>query len=135
MALINLHFLLFQWANNLASHLITIHDDEMSRRKDFNLLFENHFLNALFNGLDDLPPQFAIRAPLLFDASLPNLGPNDLDTLAKAIPAITSKISFPDLKNLINFFSIHNISSDEGVENESKLIALRPVNIHAHLKE
>lgn len=128
-------FLLFQWANDLASHLLTIHDDELSRRQDFSAIFENHFLNALFNGLDDLPPPFATRSPLIFDANLPNLCPNDLDALANAIPDITSKITLPDLKDLISFFSIRHSSSDKGDDSESKLLALRLVDIHAHLKE
>lgn len=119
----------------MASHLLTIHDDELSRRQGFSAIFENHFLNALFNGLDDLPPPFATRAPLMFDASLPNLCPNDLETLANAIPDITSKIRLPDLKDLINFFSIRDFSSDKDDESESKLMALRPVASHAHLKE
>lgn len=128
--------LYFQWANDLANHLLTIHDVELSRRQDFAALFENHFLNALFSGLDDMPPPFATRAPTAFDVSLPNLSQSDLDTLAVSIPDIESKISLPDLKDLISFFSNRQfVPTKMEEECESKMPSLRPVDIHAHLRE
>lgn len=39
-------------------------------------MFEGHFLSALFTGLEDMPPAYAIDAPAVFDASLPNLNMN-----------------------------------------------------------
>lgn len=63
----------FQWASELSSHLVNIHDDEIIRRQKFESVFEQHFLNALFVGLDDLPPAFATQAPNLFDNRLPKL--------------------------------------------------------------
>lgn len=127
------HFL--AWANDLANHLLTIHDVELSRRQDFAALFENHFLNALFNGLDDMPPPFATRAPTAFDVSLPNLSQTDLDTLAISIPDIESKISLPDLKDLISFFSNRQFVPTKLEECEAKVRSLRPVDIHAHLRD
>lgn len=50
-----------------------IHDEEVLRRQEFGLLFENHFLNTLFSGLEDMPPAFATIAPVSFDQNLPNL--------------------------------------------------------------
>lgn len=69
------HFFLFsfQWASDLASHLLTIHEEEVTRRQDFAAIFDNHFLTTLFNGLDDMPPAFATQAPVSFDHHLPNL--------------------------------------------------------------
>lgn len=65
--------MLFQWANELANHMLAIHDEEVLRRQEFGLLFENHFLNALFSGLDDMPPPFATVTPAPFDQNLPHL--------------------------------------------------------------
>lgn len=62
-----------QWATELANHMLAIHEEEVLRRQDFGLLFENHFLNALFTGLDDMPPAFATATPPAFDQNLPNL--------------------------------------------------------------
>lgn len=53
--------------------MVNIHGEERSRREDFENTFEQHFLNGLFNGLDDEPPAFATQAPAIFDNRLPNL--------------------------------------------------------------
>lgn len=66
-------FFWLQWAADLANHMLTIYDEEVMRRQEFGMLFENHFLNTLFTGLDDMPPSFATIAPVLFDQNLPSL--------------------------------------------------------------
>jgi RB1-inducible coiled-coil protein 1 len=66
----------FQWASNLACHLLTIHNEEVMRRQDFAAAFEGHFLCTLFPGMNDMPPTYATEAPSLFDSSLPNLSEN-----------------------------------------------------------
>lgn len=68
-----LSFFIDQWASELAAHLLTIHEEEVTRRQDFSSIFDNHFLTTLFNGLDDMPPVFATQGPPLFDHHLPNL--------------------------------------------------------------
>lgn len=71
----------FQWASDLANHLLTIYNEEVVRRQDFTSVFENHFLNVLFNGLEDMPPSFATQAPPIFDNNLPNITKNGKYTL------------------------------------------------------
>lgn len=53
--------------------MLAIHDEERSRREDFENLFDQHFLNSLFTGLEDEPPIYAAQAPAIFDDRLPNL--------------------------------------------------------------
>lgn len=53
--------------------MLTIYGEEKARRQDFENVFDQHFLNALFEGLDDKPPAFATEAPAIFDNRLPNL--------------------------------------------------------------
>lgn len=65
--------LCFQWASDLACHLLTIYNEEVVRRQDFRYSFDGHFLNTLFPGIDDFPPKFATEAPSMFDSSLPQL--------------------------------------------------------------
>lgn len=115
----------------MAAHLLSIHEEEFSRRQDFSSVFENHFLNALFSGLDDMPPPFAIRAPNTFDEGLANLGQGDLDTLTATIPDIVSKLALPDLREAIDFFSTRCVNRNK-MEGDLKL---RPLDIHSHLKE
>lgn len=62
-----------KWATDLTNHMLAIHEEEVLRRQEFGQLFENHFLNTLFAGLDDMPPAFATIAPAQFDQNLPNL--------------------------------------------------------------
>lgn len=59
--------------SELSSNMLTIHDEERMRREDFENTFDQHFLNALFVGLDDEPPAFATQSPEIFDNRLPNL--------------------------------------------------------------
>lgn len=53
--------------------MLNIHDEERLRREDFENTFDQHFLNALFTGLEDEPPAFATQPPAIFDNRLPNL--------------------------------------------------------------
>lgn len=62
------------WANDLACQLLSVHSEELARRREFQGKFEGHFLNTLFPGLDDMPPPFATQAPSVFDNSLPKVG-------------------------------------------------------------
>lgn len=61
------------WASNLACQLLTIHSEELARRREFQSKFDGHFLNTLFPGLEDTPPPFATQAPSVFDNGLPKV--------------------------------------------------------------
>lgn len=61
------------WASTLACQLLTVHSEELNRRREFQTKFEGHFLNTLFPGLEDTPPPFATQAPPVFDNSLPKV--------------------------------------------------------------
>lgn len=78
MYIIYIILILLQWASDLAHELLSIHDEEIMRRQEFVNLFEGHFLNTLFTGMDDMPPPFAINAPAPFDSSLPNISKNGI---------------------------------------------------------
>lgn len=69
-------FFLLQWASELSSHLLSIHDDETLRRQEFDRQFQDHFLTALFTGLEDMPPPYGAQSPAIFDNRLPNLAQN-----------------------------------------------------------
>lgn len=61
------------WASNLACQLMTVHSEELARRREFQNKFDGHFLNTLFPGLEDTPPPFATQAPSVFDNGLPKV--------------------------------------------------------------
>lgn len=61
------------WASNLANQLVTVHNEEIERRRDFQAKFQGHFLNVLFPGLEDSPPPYATQAPPVFDNGLPKV--------------------------------------------------------------
>lgn len=61
------------WASNLACQLLTVHSEELARRREFQSKFDGHFLNTLFPGLEDTPPPFATQAPSVFDNGLPKV--------------------------------------------------------------
>lgn len=57
----------------MARNMVTIYNEELTKRQEFQAMFDGHFLSALFRGLDDVVPPYAIDAPTDFDANLPNL--------------------------------------------------------------
>ncbi|XP_031622941.1 RB1-inducible coiled-coil protein 1 isoform X2 [Contarinia nasturtii] len=125
---------MLKWAAELSSNMFVIHDEERSRREEFENTFDQHFLNALFLGLEDEPPTFATQAPAIFDNRLPNLTKADLQYLKEAIPDIASKIELPDLKFALDFFSTRYGSSkdslmDKKSTDDVKLIANKLLDI------
>lgn len=66
-----------EWANTCACKLQEMHNQEVSRRREFNSKFEGHFLGSLFPGLEDLPPAFANQPPVVFDSILPKVSLRD----------------------------------------------------------
>lgn len=74
------------------------------RRQEFSTMFEGHFLNALFPGMEDLPPSFATRAPSIFDTGLPKITQADVQHLGTLHPDLVLESSLPDLTSVLNFF-------------------------------
>ncbi|XP_044742311.1 RB1-inducible coiled-coil protein 1 isoform X2 [Chrysoperla carnea] len=98
------------WASDLACHLTSIHSEELMRRTDFHAEFEEHFLNALFTGLTDMPPPYATEPPPLFDCNLPLLSMEDIDMVKEKIPEIAEKIKIPDFAAFTQFFQSKSLS-------------------------
>ncbi|XP_076271162.1 autophagy-related 17 isoform X6 [Rhynchophorus ferrugineus] len=92
------------WASNLACQQLTIYNEELTRRKEFNAQFEGHFLNALFPGMGDVPPAFATEAPAMFDAKLPDITQEDIEKLKKDLPDFADSLTLPDMEHVTNFF-------------------------------
>ncbi|XP_011154771.1 RB1-inducible coiled-coil protein 1 isoform X2 [Harpegnathos saltator] len=92
------------WASNLACQLLTVHSEELSRRREFQSKFDGHFLNTLFPGLEDTPPPFATQAPSVFDNGLPKLTADDMESLRSQLPDLARSISTPDLNSITQFF-------------------------------
>lgn len=100
-----------QWSSELACHLLTIHNEEVARRKEFQSQFEGHFLTSLFPGMDDLPPSFATQAPSLFDTKLPKITEEHIERLRKhlcQLPDLAEHLNVPDMSAVTNFFLIRS---------------------------
>ncbi|KAF3420679.1 hypothetical protein E2986_02240 [Frieseomelitta varia] len=110
------------WASNLACQLLTVHSEELARRREFQRKFEGHFLNSLFPGLEDTPPPFATQAPSVFDSGLPKLTAEDMESLRSQLPDLALTISSPDLNSITQFFlskSLTEASTDGNKEKNS----------------
>ncbi|XP_076244225.1 autophagy-related 17 isoform X1 [Calliopsis andreniformis] len=110
------------WASNLACQLLTVHSEELARRREFQSKFEGHFLNNLFPGLEDTPPPFATQAPSAFDNDLPKLTAEDMESLRSQLPDLALTVSSPDLNSITQFFlskSLTEASTDGNKEKDS----------------
>ncbi|XP_076291070.1 autophagy-related 17 isoform X3 [Lasioglossum baleicum] len=110
------------WASNLACQLLTVHSEELARRREFQSKFDGHFLNTLFPGLEDTPPPFATQAPSVFDGGLPNLTVDDMEVLRSQLPDLALTVSSPDLNSITQFFlskSLTDASTDGNKEKDS----------------
>ncbi|XP_012237466.1 RB1-inducible coiled-coil protein 1 isoform X2 [Bombus impatiens] len=110
------------WASNLACQLLTVHSEELARRREFQSKFDGHFLNTLFPGLEDTPPPFATQAPSVFDNELPKLTAEDMESLRSQLPELALTISSPDLNSITQFFlskSLTEASTDGNKEKDS----------------
>ncbi|XP_012289128.1 RB1-inducible coiled-coil protein 1 isoform X1 [Orussus abietinus] len=108
------------WASNLACQLLTVHSDELARRREFQNKFEGHFLNTLFPGLEDTPPPFATQAPSVFDADLPKLTVEDMNSLKEQIPDLALALSAPDLDGITRFFLSKSLTEDGSEDKKDK---------------
>ncbi|XP_049787042.1 RB1-inducible coiled-coil protein 1 isoform X1 [Schistocerca cancellata] len=98
------------WASDLACQLLTVYNDEVARRQEFQRQFEGHFLNTLFPGMEDMPPSFATQAPSVFDSGLPKLTVDDVDRLKNELPELNISLSLPDLGAITQFFLSKSVS-------------------------
>ncbi|XP_072936343.1 RB1-inducible coiled-coil protein 1-like isoform X1 [Epargyreus clarus] len=101
-----------QWATDLAEKLLKIHDEEVSRRQEFNTLFEGHFLRSLFPGMTELPPAFATQAPPAFDARLPTITQEDVEFISNAFPLLAADVPKYDMEATVKFFQQRLIASE-----------------------
>ncbi|XP_050549378.1 RB1-inducible coiled-coil protein 1-like isoform X5 [Spodoptera frugiperda] len=93
-----------KWAADLAEKLLKIHEEEISRRQEFNTVFEGHFLRSLFPGMSELPPTFATQAPPIFDANLPKLTEADVDYITHQFPDLCEDVPNYDMDSTVQFF-------------------------------
>ncbi|XP_037913540.1 RB1-inducible coiled-coil protein 1 isoform X2 [Hermetia illucens] len=132
------------WASSLASDLLNIYKDEITRRQEFDIMFRGHFLGSLFPGLTDMPPEFATEIPAPFDECLPDLTKNDLETLSTYMPDITSNFPLSPVNPVIEFFNSR--SGNRSTQDKSCLsgklqsiegpqVLPRPIDIYSHLKD
>lgn len=112
----------------MACHLLTVYNDEVARRKEFQSQFEGHFLNTLFPGMEDMPPSYATQAPSVFDSGLPKITMDDLRQLKEQLPKLMENLSIPDVSAVTSFFMLKSITRnetdrvDEPVAVEDKLV-------------
>lgn len=60
----------------------------------------------------------------------------DLEMLRTTNPEIASKLEMPDLKDIIEFFAKCALCAKEDSKiEEIKLNAIKPLDLHAHLRE
>uniref|UniRef100_A0A182MAP5 RB1-inducible coiled-coil protein 1 n=1 Tax=Anopheles culicifacies TaxID=139723 RepID=A0A182MAP5_9DIPT len=101
------------WAFKQAGGLMTIYNEEVTRRKNFISEFEGHFLSTLFPGMNDMPPPYAIQAPSVFDSSLPALDMQDLEELSRYLPELTEEIPLPNIASVIDFFQTRSVEQQQ----------------------
>lgn len=139
-----------QWACDLAGQLLAIYNDECTKRLEFGTLFDGHFLVNLFPGMEDMPPKYAVEAPSLFDSSLPVLTKADLQDLSAKVSDEVTKIEFPDLSAVIEFFQSRsgnqrsttttttttmNTASVGGERPRQGSLVNKILDVHGHLKD
>lgn len=98
------------WAGDIACQLYAVHSEELMRRKAFQEEFEDHFLTALFPGLEDVPPPFATQAPAAFDEKLPRLSFGDIEQLCSQLPDLALSLSVPDMSQITQLFLVKSIA-------------------------
>lgn len=84
-----------KWANHLAVESQNVHEDELKRREMFHKEVGNHFLQSLFNGLEDSPSSFATEEPKAFDQHLPPITPDDVTMLRNEVPELAQDLQVP----------------------------------------
>ncbi|XP_022912849.2 RB1-inducible coiled-coil protein 1 [Onthophagus taurus] len=101
------------WASDLACRMMTIHNDEKARRKDFAAAAEGHFLATLFPDSNDTIPAFAVEPPSVFDSNLPAVSEEDVQAFKDSLPeALRNEFKLYDLSTVMEFFIIKEGKND-----------------------
>uniref|UniRef100_W4VRG4 RB1-inducible coiled-coil protein 1 n=1 Tax=Corethrella appendiculata TaxID=1370023 RepID=W4VRG4_9DIPT len=116
------------WAYNLACQLLTIYNNEVTRRHEFSALFDGHFLSSLFPGMDDMPSNYATEPPPHYDTNLPALLKEDIKLLSTCLPELTPKTEVPDLDSVINFFSSKSVYKSNNSLTNKQIIDVEETN-------
>ena len=77
-----------------------LHKEEVNTRSSFQEKLNKHFLATMFQGMEDLPPDFAVTPPEPFDVSLPRITLQDLEKLRADFPSLAESLSMPDRTTL-----------------------------------
>lgn len=109
-----------QWAISIASRLLRIHNEEVSRRQDFNEVFDGHFLRSLFPGMADMPPGFATQAPPPFDTRLPKLSDVDAELISGLFPDLLNDLPKHDMESIVQYLQqqIKILECDDKISDE-----------------
>ncbi|ELU18827.1 hypothetical protein CAPTEDRAFT_226747 [Capitella teleta] len=86
----------FQWSSSLAEECSSVRNSEVAKRETFKSCLRHHFLQALFPGFNDMPPDFATESPSTFDDQLPSIQAEDLDFLKQKVPELAQNLTVPE---------------------------------------
>ncbi|KAK3611507.1 hypothetical protein CHS0354_016441 [Potamilus streckersoni] len=89
-----------QWARGLALESCSVHSEEVKRRDSFLVVLGRHFLQSLFPGLEDFPPNFATEAPKEFDYCLPSITESDIAMLRDAVPELSELLNVQNAREV-----------------------------------
>lgn len=112
--------------------MLTIYNEEIARRKDFQAQIEGHFLSSLFPGMDDFPPSFATQAPSIFDSSLPKLTEEDVERLKQELPEMAENLQLPDTSTVTSYFMLKD-AKDENDRTANKTVEDKLIEVVAEV--
>jgi hypothetical protein len=69
------------WTSSLVEKSRALAKNETIVRETFSLKLDRHFLRALFTGMSDVLPDFAVEPPQPFDLNLPPIDATHLRSL------------------------------------------------------
>ncbi|XP_060080778.1 RB1-inducible coiled-coil protein 1-like [Ylistrum balloti] len=84
-----------KWAATVADDFNSVHSEEVKRRQSFQSEVGHHFLQTLFQGLDDVPVTVINKTPSDFDQNLPNITSDDITMLKEAVPELAEQLKVP----------------------------------------
>ncbi|XP_069127749.1 RB1-inducible coiled-coil protein 1-like isoform X2 [Argopecten irradians] len=84
-----------KWAATVADDFNSVHSEEVKRRQSFQSEVGHHFLQTLFQGLDDVPVTVINKPPSEFDQNLPNITSDDITMLKEAVPELAEELKLP----------------------------------------
>ncbi|TRY75650.1 hypothetical protein TCAL_04589 [Tigriopus californicus] len=81
---------------SLSEKFSSLHQEEVSLRRNFQSKLKKHFLSKMFPGMDDIPPAYATERPRRFDDRLPNITLKDVEKLRNQFPDLAASLNVPD---------------------------------------